>query len=212
MPVSSWSTDPNANTTVGGIFIGEGCPPGNVNNAERQIMAEAKAKFDALDGATGGASNAALGALAPAANKLPYFTGSSSAALADLTPFARTLLAGADAAAVAGLLSAVQILSYTPGANGVVALSLGGVALILQWGTLSGSYSEGPQYIPFNIPFPTACWQAFATPVNATAGSSKDVWAQRVSVDLNGFTIMFNWAGGAGTNSIDGADWWAVGK
>lgn len=50
-------------------------------------------------------SIAAIAALTPEADALPYFTGADTAALADLTPFARTLLAAADGAAVRALLA-----------------------------------------------------------------------------------------------------------
>ena len=42
MAFSDYSTTPASNTTIGGISIAEGCAPGNVNNAIRQLMADGK--------------------------------------------------------------------------------------------------------------------------------------------------------------------------
>lgn len=50
----------------------------------------------------------AIAALATAADKFIYFTGEDQAAIGTVTAFARSLLAGADAAAVRALLSAVS--------------------------------------------------------------------------------------------------------
>lgn len=53
MAVSDYSTTPASNTTVGGINIAENCPPGNMNNAVRQIMADIRVMFNGLPVVTG---------------------------------------------------------------------------------------------------------------------------------------------------------------
>jgi hypothetical protein len=55
----------------------------------------------------GGAALDALGALAPAADRVPYFTDVSTAALAPFTAFARTLVDDADAATARATLGVV---------------------------------------------------------------------------------------------------------
>lgn len=40
MGIADYSADPSENTLVSGINIAEGCPPGTINNAIRQIMAD----------------------------------------------------------------------------------------------------------------------------------------------------------------------------
>lgn len=40
--VEEWDSNPDGNTDVGGVSIAEGCPPGNVNNGMRMIMAQVK--------------------------------------------------------------------------------------------------------------------------------------------------------------------------
>ena len=60
----------------------------------------------------------ALGVQVPAADRLPYFTGAETAALATLTAFARTLLAGADQAAWKSALGVVDPPAILPVASG----------------------------------------------------------------------------------------------
>ena len=42
MAFSSYSTDPDSNTSINGTSIAEGCPAANINNAIRQVMADGK--------------------------------------------------------------------------------------------------------------------------------------------------------------------------
>lgn len=39
---SDWKTTASENTTIEGINVAESCPPGNINNAIREIMAACK--------------------------------------------------------------------------------------------------------------------------------------------------------------------------
>ena len=45
MAFSDWSTTAASNTSIGGISIAEGCPPSNLNNAAREMMAQLRAAF-----------------------------------------------------------------------------------------------------------------------------------------------------------------------
>jgi len=48
MAVTDYDTTPGDNTTISGINIAEQCPPGNLNNAFRQLMADVKVMYDGL--------------------------------------------------------------------------------------------------------------------------------------------------------------------
>ena len=49
-PISDYNTNPDLNTQINSIAIGEGCLPGNVNNAIRQVMADVRAFYNTSGG------------------------------------------------------------------------------------------------------------------------------------------------------------------
>lgn len=48
MAVGDWSATASANTAIDGINIAEGCPPSNLNNGVRAIMASVRVMYDNL--------------------------------------------------------------------------------------------------------------------------------------------------------------------
>ena len=72
----------------------------------------------AVAGGGGGAALDALGALTPAADRLPYFTGASSAALAPFTSFGRSLVDDADASAARATLGLGTAATQNTGTSG----------------------------------------------------------------------------------------------
>ena len=92
-------------------------------------------------------SMGALAALVGAANKLPYFTGADEAALADLTAFAREILAQADAAGILSKLGLGNLPTFGTAASKDVGTGAGQIPDMSAWtGSFGANESAGTWY------------------------------------------------------------------
>jgi hypothetical protein len=150
--LSDWSTVAASNATVLGINIGEGCPPGNVNDAIRQALADVATGINIstlgtfLSSTTLAQARTALGvpegstsvtnfnALTNAANKVPYMTGSDGWDTTDFTSFGRSIVATGDAAALLTLAGGIGVsASSFTSSSGHVDFTIGSTTFKLQW-------------------------------------------------------------------------------
>ncbi|EGL64441.1 hypothetical protein AGRO_2650 [Agrobacterium sp. ATCC 31749] len=148
---------------------------------------------------------AALHALIPSANTFPYFTGAAAAALADLTPFARSLLDDANGAAVFSTLGTTQFL----GGDGFVRLPNG---LMIQWGQRSAG--SGVADVLFPTAFPNAAYRVIVgTDIDNNTGTDAYVnWSSLLS--LTGFRLNGRFIISGGTVGPGGvvANFIAIGR
>jgi hypothetical protein len=109
--------------------------------------------LNATGGGSLGTALTALNALTPAADKVPYFTSGSAAALADFTSIARTVLAQTTGAQ----MLSQQGVSYTSNANGgslrIPIPGIGGVQVCWRTGLASGAVTTalGSDFTSANV-------------------------------------------------------------
>lgn len=156
MAVSDWSVTAGSNTSVGAVSIAENCPPANLNNAQREVMAQlravltdaaieviAKASVAEIRTALGvqavDATLTALAGVTSAADKLPFFTGADAASVTGLSAFMRTVLDDASATDACTTLGAVRLISGSFANPGHIKLAIGAGTFVIAWGSATAA-------------------------------------------------------------------------
>lgn len=208
MAFSDWSSVDADNATSSGVNIGEGCPPSNVNNAIRRIMAQLRAAFNpildaffasttleqartALGVSGGSTSNNNFAALTNTASKVPFMTGSDAWDTFTATSFMRGVMASGDGPAAMTALSGVGSPDAVLSVPGYIKLNISGAIFIIQWvdATIGASTTTG---VSFPVPFTSFCraWTGgplLVSGVSTTAASITNAAGSPVS------TTVFAW-------------------
>ena len=86
-----------------------------------------------------------------------------------------------------------------------------GNGLILQWGKVTTPLAEGSVVINLPMAFPNQCLHAGAIGRNNTGASNKGSWVESESVDQAQLKFYVQYSG-AGSATIDGLRWFAIGR
>lgn len=162
---------------------------------------EAGVDYQAYD-----ADLAALAGLTSAADKLPYFDGSESAAVADFTAFARTLLDDVSAAAARATLAAAALGANTfTGAQDLDGNMVDDAVIMAAKGVIVETAAPGATYAldfdtanVFDITLDQACTFSFSNPpADGTYGGITVIIRQPAGANYTAaFPAGVAWAGG----------------
>lgn len=167
------------------------------------------------------ATLAAIRALTSAANKLPYFTGSGTAALADLSSYGRSLIDDADAAAARTTLGATAVGSTLFTAADAPAQR---TALSQKWVTVYDSAVSGSAVATIDIPLGAYSLYRIRADIVPNSAVADFLVAFRISTDnavsyLSGVSDYLYWGsvdgggvytGFAGTTTSFGQFCWTI--
>ena len=147
-----WIVQPRING-LPGILAGSGAPGSEVYPAGAAYLridsiglylTDGAGTWTALSTGTLTAALTALGGLTPAADRLGYFTGATTAALATLTAFGRSLIAAVDAAAARTVLGVVPGTDVQAQDAGLASLTAADAAAGLPYVTAANTWASAP--------------------------------------------------------------------
>lgn len=168
--ISEYSTTAGANTDIDGINIDEGCPPANMNNAIRNLMA-------ALKGWQGGTVTGDVLAVTGGGTGVTTSTGSGNNVLST----SPTLVTPVLGTPTSGTLTNCTGLPLTTGITGTLPVLNGGTGVTTSTGTGSNVLSASPTFT--GVPLaPTAASGTNTTQIATTAFVASAVGAATTGV------------------------------
>jgi len=192
MAVGDWSTEPGANTTIGGINIAENCPAGNINNAIREMMSEIAAWATSVLASIQPENPkvTALAALAGGDGQLPVFNGPNSFQQIATTAFMRGLFSAADGPSVATAIGAVRLVALTLADPGYVRFQVGPNQYIqIAWGSATFAANGGTNIL-YAANFPNAGFPLVSGAVLNTSAQDNGPDAVGGTAAANGFSAF----------------------